>query len=276
MEPTAVISFDSHIDDNLMRDDLGVLEKSQEAVESLSFTDRSVFNRVSVHSLLGLSKKIQHIPKYVVMPHGSCIDKLVMGGRTLENLDYLQDNVVEKFKALTEKMSGLRIFFSPPRDLKYLFKKVQKHSTVVDFDIDYFEELQNYCYTKAPKLHYNNGTTSKIGSVKDFFKTINHVLPDTVILSEIRRAQIKNPSLPFLKMLNFLRDKGYEIEYQDLVESDKIANDAISKHSRFLEKLGNVRKRLISSPDVTIQELRNSLKEADKNQAELLKKYYNV
>ena len=101
------------------------------------------------------------------MPLGSFENRATADGTTLNQLGVSMGNYVEAKKQFTERFLGLKLFFCPPRSINYLFEKVKRYSTIIDFDVDYCEEFQDYCYTKAPKVLRDDGSISKIGSLTD-------------------------------------------------------------------------------------------------------------
>lgn len=266
-EPPAVLSFDSHVDDSMI-----VEGKSPKVINRLPFADRSAFLRVCVHNTLAISAPNDSV--HIVIPEGCFRSRIYGEWERIEKRDPIFDKYFEAKLEILEKVLHLKIFFSPPQNISYILKKVPKHTTVLDVDVDYFEEFQNSCYTKAPKFQYSDGSISKNGSLNDFYRAVKHIHPEKIIISEIKLSQIKKPTMSFSQMLEFLKNTGYSVEYDELVESDEIAEDALRKQETYKE-WEESRLKTESLP-ISKQEMFDEIMRYDEERAELIKEYYGI
>lgn len=266
----AIISFDSHVDDYF-----GGGERSLEAINELPFPERESFWRVCVHNLLRRSHALRDTPLYLVIPRGcfenrAYTDSMVMDGFGLQ----FSGSPVEARIDYLNRILGIRLFFCPPRKIEHLLDKVKKYHTALDVDIDYFDEFQEICYTKAPRMQDGN-TLSRLGSLNDLFRTVRHVRPTFIIVSEVKLSQIKQPRPPFSQLLDFLKKQGYEIEYNELVGSDEMAESVIQKQKDFsLNFLNPLRNKLLAHSSQTSEEFIHSLEVADKEQANVIRRCF--
>jgi hypothetical protein len=248
-----------------------VAGRTSSVLNKLSFADRSAFLRVCIHSLLAL--KLQNASVNIVTPLGCFQNRAQLDGEALEQNGVDMGNFVETRLDFLKRVMHLQVFLSPPRDISFVLKKLPKHKTVFDVDIDYFEEFQDVCYSRAPRILAPDGIISRLGSLNDLKRAISDLHPDRILLSEVKLSQIKPFSEPFSLLIDFLKNKGYEIEFGDLCKSDKIAEAAIKKQALYvnLEKkeLGN---RIFSafSSETPI----SLLKSVDEDRADLLKQFY--
>lgn len=234
IKPKSVVSFDSHLD---------IDEGSKRFLEmlfNLTFPLRGAFLRNYVHSLL--RRGLPNTPLYLIVPRTAFECNNVQRSRDSQEVIKKELNkVISDDEALEEanaialdllKGLGIHLFLSPPKNLKYLSEKVDKFSTVIDVDVDYMEEFQKVCYSKAPQFIDVPGHRH-LGHLSDVTKTIDRIRPDLVLVSEMRLEQIKGQKPPFANLIDFLKSRGYEIEYGEIVESDEAAFEALKIFDRF-------------------------------------------
>lgn len=234
MKPKSIISFDSHLD---------IDDGSKRFIEllfKLPFPLRGAFLRNYVHSLLrrGLPK----VPLYLVTPSSAFECNNVQRSRHFqegikkelnkvisdeEALEQANETVLELLRGI-----GIHLFLSPPKNLKYLSEKVDKFTTVVDIDVDYMEEFQKFCYSKAPQF-VDIPEQRHLGHLTDVTKMIDRIRPSLVLISEAKLDQIENSKYPLAHLIDFLKSHEYKIENGELVESDESAFDALRKFERF-------------------------------------------
>jgi hypothetical protein len=272
LKPKAILSFDSHIDDYFNGG-----EESYRAIGELPFPIRSMFLRVSVHNMLGRTNTLRGVPIYLIIPKGCFENRVYCDDLILKERGMDVGDVFEAKKSFTERILGIKLFFHPPRDLDYLLRKIKKHTTAVDFDVDYFEEFQDYCYTKAPKFIYEDGSISKVGALNDFYKIINHICPNTVIISEVKVSQIKSSTGPFSRIIDFLKDKRYEIRFDELVESDEVAEKWMKKQEDFINlELKKAKDNFLLTSSQSDKEFMESLIKEDIEQARIIRDFFKT
>ncbi len=211
-KPPAILSFDSHVDDYFI-----VAGKTSKVLNRLPFADRSAFLRVCIHSLLAI--KLREASINLVIPWGCFQNRAQRDGdafeqRGVDMVDYLETKL-----DFLKRIMHLNVFLCPPREIGFVLKKLPKHTTVFDVDIDYFEEFQDFCYSRAPKIGLPDGSISNLGSLNDLKRAVSDLRPDRILISEIRLSQIKPFGKPFSDLIDFLKNKGYSIEFGELCRS---------------------------------------------------------
>jgi hypothetical protein len=259
--PQAVITFDSHIDSHFLFEG-----EASKLIDSLPFEDRSAFIRTCVLSLYSFS--IPNASLFLVIPKESFIAGAESDERLLlkkgEDINY--EHFVEGLKGFLKTALHTNIFESPPNDIGHLLKKLPKRTTILDIDVDYFEEFQGHCYSRAARLKSNEGSLSKLGCLNDFYRTIERLSPQRIVISELMLEQINPPKEPFASVAKFLRNHNYSITYDGLAESDEIALKAISKHEEYVRREQN-------NLEVNIDTIKD-MKETDKKRAAMIKEFY--
>lgn len=173
-------------------------------------------------------------------------------------------------KVWHEKILKTKLFFCPPRNIKHLFKKVRKHETAVDIDVDYMTEFQETCYTKAPRVELQGVDITSLGSINTITKAIQRIRPRIITISEIELSHIESSGPPIENLFKWLESKGFQIEIGELVENDDQAIQAIEKEENFHKRiLPSVMKKHVG-PKMSALDL----KRQDKDVAAALKKYY--
>jgi hypothetical protein len=264
--PAAVLSFDSHVDDHFL-----IAGKASKVLNRLPFADRSAFLRVCIHSLLALKLKLASVN--LVTPWGCFQSRAQHDGKAIEQSGVDMGNYLETRLDYLKRIMHLNVFLCPPRDISFVLKKLPKHTTVFDVDIDYFEEFQDFCYSRAPKTIMADGSISKLGSLNDLKRAIKDLHPDRILISEIKLSQIKPFSQPFSNLIYFLKDNGYNIEFGELCESDEVAEVAINKEALYVDIERKELGSQISSIFTTGAPI-SSLKAVDDDRANLLKQFY--
>jgi hypothetical protein len=258
MNPKSIVSFDSHLD---------ISWASKEFVGelfNLPFLLKAAFLRAYVHFLL--RRVLPNVPLYLVIPTSAYQCQIQAKSREFEEVSG-KEPPTDATKATADMLNdlGIKLFLSPPKNMKYLYEKVNKHTTVIDIDVDYMQEFQSVCYTKAPQFT-DMPEQTHLGKINDVLRTINKIRPDLVLISEAKLDQIKNFKPPLGQIIDFLKRQGYKIELGELASSDKEALKALMKVENFeKEVMAQKRKRIIQSEgknyEIVDKELRNSLKQ---------------
>jgi len=231
-EPKSIISFDSHLDVFFGGD-----REFLKAVFDLPLLIRGAILRSNIHALI--KRALPQVPTYLVVPQSCFVSKAYMDAKAVEKINGRKrplQLIVDFTKDYLEAL-GIKLFLSPPRNLKYLFKRVRKRTTAIDLDVDYMEEFQSTCYTNAPRLVLENEDLTKLGSLDDIMKVVNKINPNLILISELTLSQIEHPESSFSRLIKFLENRGYEIEFGEITDSDKMAQEAIRKAEEFSETI---------------------------------------
>lgn len=265
-EPKSIISFDSHLYIYFSGGPKFLTE-----LLNIPFPLGEAFLRTNVHAIL--KRALRDVPLFLVVPETCFINhahSMVENAKKISGAEMTFQSYLDYADHYIRKMLGIRLFLSPPKNIKYLYEDVSKHSTVVD--VDYMQEFQNVCYSKAPQLMLDSDEVTRLGTLNEVIKTINKVRPQLVLISEVRLDQITDLKPPLKQLVEFLRNQGYLIEKGELVDSDKTAFQSIKLSEEFTnEILPSIQKKrllekislesLNASDSETCKALRRFLKE---------------
>ena len=81
-------------------------------------------------------------------------------------------------------------------------------------------------------------------------------------------------SSPFRELTDFLRNQGYTINFEELVKSDQIAEEALKNHELYVKVEQQTFRKQLFSESQSNQDFFNSLMEIDAPRACLIKKYF--
>jgi hypothetical protein len=267
MKPKGILFFDSHLDIQVL-----MKTKTSDAIDNLRFAEKAAFLRTCIHSTVAFS--LHGIPLYLLIPEGCFKSANSLYEYRFQDLNIQADDFSEARINWLLNVLKIKPIFCPPKDISLVFKKVPRHTTVIDLDVDYLEEFQPFCYTKAPRFRYLDGIISKLGTLNDFFRAVKNIRPNNIIISEIKLSQIKAPSSPFLELLDFLKKQEYTIKFESLVKSDQEAETAIKKHEEYAKMEHQTFGKEIFTESQTNQDFFNSLLQNDEPRARLIKDYF--
>jgi hypothetical protein len=242
-KPDAIVSFDSHLDISF-----GGGNRYLKQALSYPFPLRATLLRASIHGLL--RRGLPDIPIYLVAPETCYLSRIHLDARdasAIEDTSISEQEIKDFTDKWIEEFLKIKLFLSPPRNLKHLSQTVRKHTAVFDIDIDYMQEFQDVCYTRAPRIVLDDVDVTKLGSLNDIIKAVRLLHPDIIIVSEIKRCEIAKPESPFSKMMSFFRNLGYDIELGELVDNDTTALKALEIAENFDKTLPHVRKDSMNS-----------------------------
>lgn len=235
-EPDLILSFDSHIDTNL-------LGYRQEVVEAIG-GDRPLFYacaRAATHAIFSRhfeqSKKSIITPRLALESHGAYIEKHM----AKDDLGLISDSeeIISTFRLMQKKMFGLDIVTCPPKDpVSSLASTLEKSKfPVIDLDVDYFDVMQSECYTPLKGAKPND-----LGNLERVLRLIRSVKPDLLTVSEATVQALENPQSNTNHLLNKLRSMGYEVEKFFVFNNDTEAYHLLRKWEDFdkalREKIG--------------------------------------
>jgi hypothetical protein len=203
VEPDRILSFDSHIDTNL----LGVLEE----VLSIIRDNRSLryaFTDGGTHTLM--TKAFPYTDIDIVTPR-VCLEGNIalMQKRFPEIFNFsTETEAIREFLEFSQKAFNLNIKLSPPKD-PVAFSSLLSIDSIVDIDVDYFGDLQNECY--IPRI----GPEAKLhdfGNLERALRLIRRTKPAIITLSESKISSLNDPTSKTNYLLNRLKSMGYMIE----------------------------------------------------------------
>lgn len=218
--PEEIITFDSHLDDYMMM--CGA--KTVKIINRLSIDDRCAILRTSVHFLL--KTYFPDTPRYLVIPESSYLFDINYRSKGI--CGYIDPTGVakelrRKKEHIFANIFETKIFLSPPRNIKQLLKKVAKHKTAFDIDVDYLAEFQNVCFTRCFPLQVEGFDLTTLGSINTLKYSINRIKPKIIIISEFMPSYLKNNVGVLKEFLEWLKRRGYTIEDGKLFETDEDA-----------------------------------------------------
>ncbi len=237
MKPKAIISFDSHMDV------CWASERVLNEIFNLPFNLREAFLRAYIHYLL--KKALPKVPFYLVVPYSAFKCEVDQRSKGIE--DYIGQVPFEKMAQLTYGMVkdlGIELLLSPPESLKSLYEKVEKHTTVLDIDVDYMEEFQNFCYSKAPQ-YKDMPEERHLGKLIDIIRVVNKIQPNLIVISEAKLDQVIGNKPPMDQLIVFLKNQGYKIENAQIIDNDNNALDVLKKVETFDNEFLSKRRREI-------------------------------
>lgn len=265
-KPEAIISFDSHLDDFLF-----VSSKTLDTVEKLNPKDMYALLRSCVQYYFGTMFK--DITKCLVIPKFCFFCDVVNTSPDHAHNGKQELKYVFNFKKnLFKNAFNTRIFYCPPNDIEKLSKNMEKYASVLDIDLDYVYEFKDYCFTKPPCLKKYGNNKSVFGTLKQVKNAIKLINPNLIILSEIVSSALFNAE-PIQNFLKWLKQRGYFLEYGNIIDEDKEAFKLKKKADYFL---GEIIPELITRNN--FDSLKNSkiLKKTEDIFLKELKKYYDL
>lgn len=146
--PDTIVSFDGHLDISY-----GGGNRYLKHTLSLPFPLWAVLLRANIHGLL--RRGLPGVPIYLVVPETCYLNKIHADTRDASAIGEtsISEQQVRDFSdKWIEEFLKIKLFLSPPKNLKHLFRKIRKHTTVFDIDVDYMQEFQDVCYTRAPRV----------------------------------------------------------------------------------------------------------------------------
>ncbi len=152
------------------------------------------------------------IPQRMLARHASDLESKLPASLRIHDQKKSIASVVDY---LAETM-GVEIYQSPPKPLSNLVRLVRgSRSWVLDIDVDYMYQMQEECYTQIRGM--GTGTLQSMSRVVRF---VRESRPETIIISEARVSAIRDSKSNFSKLIAGLSDLGYEIEEDEVFESD--------------------------------------------------------
>jgi hypothetical protein len=223
VEPDRILSFDSHIDTNL----LGIFE-----VLSMIRNDRSLryaFTYGGTHALM--RKAFPYTDIDIVTPR-VCLEGNIalMQNRFPEIFNFsTETEAIREFLEFSQKAFNLNIKLSPPKD-PVAFSSLLSSDSIVDIDVDYFGDLQNECYIPrtGPEAKLHN-----FGNLERALRLIRCTKPNIITFSESKVSCLNDHSSKTNYVLNRLKSMGYMIETFFLYESDEQAFEYLNKLKEF-------------------------------------------
>ncbi|MGB6595217.1 MAG: hypothetical protein WA323_02410 [Candidatus Nitrosopolaris sp.] len=224
VEPDRILSFDSHIDTNL----LGILEEVLSKIHD-NRPLRYAFTDGGAHALM--TKAFPHTDIDIVIPR-VCLEGniAVMQNRFLDIFNFsTETEAFREFIEFSKKAFNLNIKLSPPKD-PVAFSSLLSSDSIIDIDVDYFGDLQNECYIPrigpGAKLH-------DFGNLERALRLIRSTKPNIITFSESKVSCLNDPSSKTNYLLNRLKSMGYTIETFFLYGSDKQAWEYLHKLREF-------------------------------------------
>ncbi|MGC2570224.1 MAG: hypothetical protein WA364_01840 [Candidatus Nitrosopolaris sp.] len=256
VEPDRILSFDLHIDTNL----LGVLEEALSMIRN----DRSLryaFTDGGTHALM--AKAFPYTGIDIVTPR-VCLEGNIalMQNRFPEIFDFsTETEAIREFLEFSKKAFNLNIKLSPPKD-PVAFSSLLSSDSIVDIDVDYFGDLQNECY--VPRI----GPQAKLhdfGNLERALRLIRGTKPNIITFSESKVSSLNDPNSKTNYLLSRLKSMGYTIETFFLYESDDQAFEYLNKLREFESLVKHKEGTLDVSNDDTLdrqnQAISDSVKE---------------
>ena len=110
-----------------------------------------MFLRTCIHSIVAINLK-GSVPLFLVIPEGSFLSGTLVDERHLRQANVETEGFSQIVLDSLSDFYKIKPIFCPPNDISRIFKKVPRHTTILDLDVDYLEEFQAHCYSKAPKI----------------------------------------------------------------------------------------------------------------------------
>jgi hypothetical protein len=245
IEPDVVVCLDSHIDDHI---------GTEEAAKLMPKNIELAAHRASAHTWIRRSTgglpillKTQNredeiewitpmslvIPQSMINTHIAYHQNILEGSSETEiaaTPEFFQRK--QDYLEYLKKFMGYSIIASPPQNLLKLVDFLRTDFAILDIDVDYMHEMQNECYTPVKKAKPGD-----LGWMEQVLRLIKKTKPKLITMSEARVSAIKNPSSNYSKFVSRLHGMGYKIEYDQIFDSDKEAEDAMDKYQEFFEKI---------------------------------------
>jgi hypothetical protein len=206
-----VVSLDSHLDVSLGGDDM-VYPKD------LRMIARRTGAHTSIRELLSEENKgggdlVIAIPIDMLTEHAADVEANLPRQLRFADADASRESVVDFLKS----QRGIQIFQSPPRNLRTLMPSVRRASSwMLDVDVDYMEEMQKECYTRI--FGAKPGVLQSMREVTTFIRLSK---PETITVSEVKLAALRDPGSRFSAFLSALKEMGYEVEEGEIAGSDE-------------------------------------------------------
>lgn len=132
-----------------------------------------------------------------------------------------------------KKFWGIKIYLSPPNNLLKFVKKINKADyALIDLDVDYIYELQNECYSP-----FKIAQPNQLGKIQKVISLIRKTKPTLITISEAKVKAMKNIKSKFSWFIKQLKILGYKIEYEQIFDDDKEAEQLLSIHKEYYEKI---------------------------------------
>lgn len=239
--PDLILSLDSHVDAQLFGQ-----------VESMPKEIWPVALRASSHTLilrtfgelpLLIEEKDEYSilsPKmYLAIPSKCWETEYLTMGLKIDHI--LEDK--DKFRNVRDiktthlnhlkKHYGIKIYESPPNNLLYLVKKLNKSDyPMLDIDIDYIGNMQSECYTPM-----KNAKIKDLGNVNKVISLIRKSKPPVITISEAKLSAINDVNSNFSKMIDKISNLGYEIEHSQVLDNDEEAIRLIRIHENYFKEV---------------------------------------
>ena len=159
-----------------------------------------------------------------------------VGPGEIQKIKFSSKVAVEAEEFIVKELLKMELHKSPPESLMRLADKVRGRNVIVDLDVDYMDEFQNECYTRAPALAIEGERIMELGSMNRVLKLIRLTKPGLITLSEVKLGSIKRDNSSINRLLQMLGGLGYAVEYGDLLSSDEEAYGLIKAHEDFEKK----------------------------------------
>jgi hypothetical protein len=179
-------------------------------------------------------------PEMCLAVPGVCFDtELYTEYRYLEKYAVLKEKLrnrrafEKEYRRNIKKAYGIKIFESPPNNLLKLVKKLKKEVyPILDIDVDYLGIMQGECYSprKNARLH-------DLGDVDKVISLIRKSKPPLITISEAKLNAINDANSNFSRMMDRIRNLGYEVEFSTMLESDEEAMTLISIYENFVKDI---------------------------------------
>jgi hypothetical protein len=157
----------------------------------------------------------------------------------LEQKSVLEDKLRNRrafeteYRRLIKKAFGIKIYESPPNNLLKLVKKLNKAAyPILDIDVDYMGTMQGECYSP-----WKNARLNDFGDVDKVISLIRKSKPPLITISEAKLNAINDANSNFSRMMDRIRNLGYEVEFSTMLESDEDAMRLIRIHENFVKEI---------------------------------------
>jgi hypothetical protein len=242
LDPDLIIALDSHLD---------VFLPLKSNVDAFPDWIRSAATRATVHAVIRrmfgdfpLMLKAQgldtsNIPRMLLVTPKSCLnthivdnmermtDLIIGGAVTSEQIGDPSEAVINY---LSEEL-GIEPYPSPPKNLMKLTEIAKSASyPLFDIDIDYFQDMQDECYTPV-----GNAQPGQLGYSAQALRFIQKIKPEIITISEVKVEAVKRSDSKFSNFITSLKRQGYSITYKLKFKDDEEAKQLIEIYRAFHE-----------------------------------------
>ena len=152
-----------------------------------------------------------------------------------DKLRYNRRAFEKEYRRSIKNFYGIKIYESPPNNLLKLVKKLNKADyPILDIDVDYMGTMQSECYTP-----FKNVRLKDLGDIDKVISLIRKSKPPIITISEAKLSAINDANSNFSRMMDRIRNLGYEVEFSTMLDSDEEAMRLISIHENFVKEIQN-------------------------------------